>query len=113
MAWPSFLLSKLSSNLIRLCRHDKVIAVKSFNFVCPPNNRDLAILGQDSRVMSLFFCECADFVGKGKRLHKVLQMVCPLQTLNLLCSTMFHSGIWGFSSVISSLTTVQNIRANE
>src|SRR5262245_56668182 len=101
VAWPSFLLSKLSSNLVSLCRHDKVIAVKPLNFVCPLDNRDLAILGQDCRVMSLFFCECADFVGKGKRLHKVLQVVDSFQTWNL---AMFNNApFWDLGLQLGNL----------
>src|SRR6266496_291858 len=82
------LIGKLSSNLVSLCCHDKVIAVQPFYCVCPPVDRCPPIFGEDCRVMAFRLCERANLVRKVKRLHKILETKCPFQTWN---SFMFHN----------------------
>jgi len=72
LSHTSFLISKLSRILVGLGRHNKVIAMKPFDFVCPPDNRYLPVFCQNGRVMTFLLCERTDFVRKVKCLHKIL-----------------------------------------
>ena len=105
------LLGKLSSNLINLCYHDKVIAMKPFDFVCPPDHRYFPIFGQNSRVMAFFLCKCSNLIRKVKCLHKVLYAEYPFETrYRAMFNNIPLRNLWLQLSISASVTRGQSLR---
>jgi hypothetical protein len=71
-----------SKYFIRLCRHDEIVAVQTFDLVRPPLDYDPAPLGDDQRVMSLFFGDDGDLVRERNCFNKVLELEDALQVFD-------------------------------
>src|SRR6266542_2541847 len=77
---PKIKTSSTAGNLIRLCCHDEIVAVQTFDLVCPPLDGDPAPLGNDQRVMSLLFGDGGDLVGQRNGFDKILKLEDTFQT---------------------------------
>ncbi len=68
--------------MVGFCRHDEVILVETADLMSPPGHGDAPPLGQQRRVMALFFGQCAYGVREGERIDEIRKDEVSLEALN-------------------------------